>query len=134
METGQCYSEKFSFSQEDVIRFAELSGDKNPIHLDNDFASTTIFKKPIIHGVLGISVFSKILGVKFPGQGTIIMKQEISFKRPLFVGHEYEASISVSELYKERSMAVLEAKVLDTQTGKINMTGTVHVINKEKIM
>ncbi|MFN6945216.1 MAG: MaoC family dehydratase [Cytophagaceae bacterium] len=132
MKTGQSYSEVFSYSQDDVIKFSELSGDKNPIHLDEEYASQTIFKKPVIHGILGISIFSKIMGMTFPGEGTIILKQDISFKRPLFAGDNYEALLTVIETSPERGHILIETKVCDTQTKKINMIGQVLVMNKSK--
>ncbi|MFL5730355.1 MAG: MaoC family dehydratase, partial [Cytophagaceae bacterium] len=73
IEQGQVYTESFSFTQEEVVRFAELTGDHNPIHLDPAYAANTLFKKPIMHGILGASVFSKVLGMQFPGEGTIYL-------------------------------------------------------------
>ena len=69
------YRHKFSFTQNDVILFAQVSGDNNPLHLDAEFAATTAFKRPIIHGALASSVFSKIMGTEFPGFGSVYMKQ-----------------------------------------------------------
>ena len=72
-------TESFSFTQDKVILFAELSGDKNPLHLDEEYAKTTIFGKPIIHGFLGGSVFSKMLASNFWGKGTIYLQQNHGF-------------------------------------------------------
>ena len=57
MTIGDAYQQPVQFSQDDVVRFAEVSGDHNPLHLDAEFAATTPFKRPIIHGMLGVSVF-----------------------------------------------------------------------------
>ena len=65
MRLGETYKTIFSYSQNDVQKFAEVTGDINPIHLDEKYASKTIFKKPIIHGFLSGSIFSKILGYTF---------------------------------------------------------------------
>ena len=81
IQINQTYTYDFKFSQEDVNLFAEVTGDKNLVHLNSDFASKTVFKRPIIHGMLGASVFSKVFGVMFPGEGTIYLKQ--SFKTTL---------------------------------------------------
>lgn len=132
MQKGQTYSENFTYSQKDVITFAELSGDKNPIHLDPEYASNTIFKKPVIHGILGISVFSKIMGMTFPGEGTIILKQEITFKRPMFVDTKYEAHLTVIDTSPDRGHILIETKVCDVETKKVNMIGEVMVMNKSK--
>src|ERR1700752_2261791 len=102
LDVGQSYTETFSLSQEQVKAFADVTGDHNPLHIDADYASKTVFKKPIIHGIFGISIFSKILGMKFPGEGTIYMKQEISFKRPMYIDLPYEAVASVKEVNREK--------------------------------
>ena len=75
MGNNNFYQTSFSFSQNDIIMFAELTGDKNPIHLDEEVAKNTIFGKRILHGFLGASIFSKVFGTIFPGEGTIYIKQ-----------------------------------------------------------
>jgi acyl dehydratase len=133
MEQGQIYTEIITYSQEDVELFAQITGDHNPIHLDKEYASKTMFGKPIIHGVLGASVFSKILGMYFPGEGTIYLKQEMTFKRPMFVGTQYEAILRVKEINRERHTAVIETKIVEKESGKINLIGDAQIMNKEKI-
>lgn len=133
LDLGQVYSEVFSFTQEQVIRFAEVSGDHNPVHLDSDYASKTAFKKPIIHGILGTSIFSKILGMNFPGEGTIYLKQEANFKRPMYAGTSYEAILTILEVNRDKHQAVIETKVIDKETGKVIIDGQAQVMNKEKI-
>lgn len=130
---GETYHESFEFTQDDVIKFAELSGDKNPLHLDAEYASKTPFKKPVIHGVLGSSIFSKILGMKFPGEGTIYLKQELSFKRPMYVDTKYEAILTVKEIISEKHQALIETKIIEKESGKINAIGEAFVMNKDKI-
>src|SRR6187431_194110 len=102
LQVGDTYSEVFSYTQEQVIAFAELSGDKNPLHLDAAYAATTMFKKPIIHGILGASIMSKILGMHFPGEGTVYLRQEIDFKRPMYVDVQYEAQLKVLETNRDK--------------------------------
>ena len=95
----------FKFSQKDVSLFAEATGDFNPIHLDEEYAKNTIFKKRIIHGFLGGSVFSKVFGTIFPGEGTIYLKQNMAFLKPMFVGENYSAKFKVDELFpKNRAL------------------------------
>jgi acyl dehydratase len=133
LEIGQSYSEVFSLSQAQVNAFAEVTGDHNPLHLDAEYAAKTVFKKPIVHGIFGISVFSKILGMKFPGEGTVYMKQEISFKRPMYIDAAYEAVATVKEINRERHQAVIETKITDKETGKVCATGEAQIMNNEKI-
>jgi 3-hydroxybutyryl-CoA dehydratase len=133
LQIGDTYSEVFLYTQDQVISFAELSGDKNPLHLDAEYAATTMFKKPIIHGILGASVLSKILGMHFPGEGTIYLKQEIDFKRPMYVDSTYEAQLTVLEINKDRHTAIIETKIVDKESGKVNVLGNAHIMHKEKI-
>ena len=79
MKIGSLYFEDFIISQEDVNVFADISGDKNPLHLDPLYAEKTLFKKPIIPGFLSSSRFSKVLAMNFPGEGTIYLSQEMRF-------------------------------------------------------
>jgi len=133
LKVGDTYSEVFSYSQEQVITFAELSGDKNPLHLDAEYAATTMFKKPIIHGILGASVLSKILGMHFPGEGTVYLKQEIDFKRPMYVNVQYEAQLKVLEINTDKHTAIIETKIVDKESGKVNVLGNAQIMHKDKI-
>jgi len=131
---GAVFKEAFSFSQEEVKKFASVSGDYNPLHLDATYAASTIFKQPIIHGFLGASVFSKILGTKFPGEGTVYLKQSMEFKRPMFVDVQYEAVLTILQTDTEKHTAEIETKILDKETGKLIVAGSASVLNKEKII
>ncbi len=130
---GAVYRETFSFTQDDVNNFAQITGDKNPVHWDADYAASTVYKRPIIHGILGASVLSKALGMEFPGEGTIYLKQEMNFKRPMYVDVVYEAIMTVKEVNAERHQAVIETKIIEKETGKVNLVGDAYIMNKEKI-
>ena len=86
---GSKFEYEFSFTQQDVVNFATASGDFNPIHLDEEYAKNSIFKTTIIHGFLGGSIFSKVFGTIFPGNGTIYLKQDLSFLKPMFTNKNY---------------------------------------------
>lgn len=133
MEQGQIYTEEFSFVQEDVIKFAEITGDHNPIHLDPAYAATTMFGKPIIHGILGASILSKALGMHFPGEGTIYLSQQCTFKRPMYVGVKYEAVLTVKEVVKGKHTATIETRIIEKESGKTNLIGEACIMNKLKI-
>lgn len=110
---------KFSFTQEDVQKFAEVTGDFNPIHLDAEYAKCSFFKKPIVHGFLAGSVFSKIFGTLFPGEGTIYLKQEMKFMAPMFVDIVYLAKVRVKAQMKEKSRALIETNIEDGKGNSI---------------
>jgi len=124
----QTYEHEFKFSQDDVVAFSRLTGDNNPIHLDEDYAANSPFKKPIIHGMLGASVFSKVLGTLFPGKGTIYLSQELEFKRPMFVDIEYKAHFKVKEIFSDKNRAVIQTSVADITTGKETIAGEARVM------
>lgn len=124
------YRHKFSFSQNDVILFAQVSGDNNPLHLDADFAATTAFKKPIIHGALASSVFSKIMGTEFPGFGSVYMKQVSEYKRPMFVDTEYEAIFTVMSINADKHTAEISTEIFDVSSGKKTTEGMAVIMNK----
>ena len=115
------YRLTFSYSQEQVNRFAEITGDNNPLHLDDKYAATTMFKRPIMHGFLGGSVFSKIFGTLFPGEGTIYMNQTMNFMRPMFVDTEYEAVMTITEINRDKHRAKVQTQVIDKTTGKVTI-------------
>ncbi len=127
------YRLTFSYSQEQVNRFAEVTGDNNPLHLDEKYAATTMFKRPIMHGFLGGSVFSKIFGTLFPGEGTIYMNQVMNFMRPMFVDTEYEAVMTITEINREKNRAKVQTQVIDKTTGKVTIDGEATVINPNRL-
>lgn len=133
LEVAQTYTHDFSFSQEEVNRFAEVTGDKNPVHIDAEYAATTMFKKPIMHGMLGASLFSKVFGVLFPGEGTIYLKQSLSFLKPMYVDVQYEAFFTVKEVLKDKHRAIIETIIKDKQTGNVCTSGEATVMNVDKI-
>jgi len=132
MEQGQVFTHRFQFSQHQVNEFAALTGDNNPLHLDAAYAATTLFRKPIIHGFLSGSIFSKVLGTLFPGEGTIYLKQSMEFKGPLFVDIPYEAIFTVKEILPG-SVALISTQIKDTSSGNILIDGEASVKNKQKI-
>ncbi len=133
LKSGDRFEKVFSFSQEQVNQFAELSGDKNPLHLVGDYASNSSFGGPIIHGVLIISIFSQIIGMEFPGEGTIYLGQDIDFKRPAFPGHEYRAELEVAEVIDGKHIASIKTQIFDTDNGKIILDGFARIKNKERV-
>jgi 3-hydroxybutyryl-CoA dehydratase len=79
----------------DVMMFAGVSGDTNPVHLNNDFASKTMFKGRIAHGMFGAALISAVLGTKLPGPGCIYVNQNLKFKAPVRIGDTLIARVTV---------------------------------------
>jgi len=103
-------SESFAkiVTERDIVLFGEVSGDVNPVHFDEDFAKSTIFKGRIAHGVLSASYISTVLGMKLPGPGTIFMSLTTRFKAPVRIGDTVVATCTVRELNMEKRRVVLD--------------------------
>jgi 3-hydroxybutyryl-CoA dehydratase len=82
----------------DLEMFARISGDRNPVHFDDDYARDTIFGGRIAHGMLTASLISAVIGEQLPGHGTIYLKQALTFMAPVFPGDLVEASVTVAEI------------------------------------
>jgi acyl dehydratase len=95
------------FSGEDVRDFARISGDMNPIHLDSEAASKSIFGKPVVHGMLLNGLISAAIGMDLPGEGAIYLGQDSSFKSPVFYGDEVTVELEVLELREDKKIVKL---------------------------
>jgi acyl dehydratase len=126
---GASFEIEFSFTQEQVNEFCKISGDFNPLHWDEDFAATTPFKKPIIHGALIASVFSKVMGMDFPGTGSVYLKQVSEFKRPLYVGQTYRAFFQVAAINELKHTAEITTQVFELERGKLMVDGIASVMH-----
>lgn len=133
IEVNQVYTHDFQFSQEEVNRFAEVTGDKNPVHTNTEYAAKTMFKRPIMHGMLSASLFSKVFGTLFPGEGTIYLKQSLNFLKPMYVDVTYEAVFTVKEVLKDKHRAIVETVIKDKNTGNLCTSGEATVLNNDKI-
>ena len=92
----------------DVMMFAGVSGDTNPVHLNNDFASKTMFKGRIAHGIFGASLISAVLGTKLPGPGCIYVNQNLKFKAPVRIGDTLIARVTVKAINTEKKLVTLD--------------------------
>ena len=82
----------------DIKMFAGISGDRNPIHVDNNYAENSRYKKRIVHGMLTASFFSALFGTKIPGEGCLYVSQSLKFKRPVYIGDTVKASVIVTKV------------------------------------
>ena len=91
-----------TITQEDVKIFSEVSGDINPLHLDETFASRTMFKSRIIHGIYTASMISAVIGTQLPGPGCIYLSQNLRFLKPVRADEEVIARVTVGELFQDK--------------------------------
>ena len=133
IKEGEVFRKDLRYTEADVQKFAEVTGDTNPEHLDEQYAAGTIFKRPIMHGFLGGSFFSRVFGTMFPGEGTLYLKQVMEFKKPMFVDTDYEAIFTVMSVDTEKHRAVIQTQIVDKATGVVTISGEATVMNTEKI-
>ncbi len=120
-----------TITEKDVVEFARVTGDTNPLHLDQDYAEKTIFKGRIAHGLLSMGLFSTILGNILPGYGTIYLSHEIKFLAPVRIGDTITARVEVVELNLEKNRAKFKTTCLN-QEGKIVVDGTAWAMPPKK--
>jgi acyl dehydratase len=111
-----------SFSLKDVEEFAKLSMDNNPVHLDPEYASNSLFGKRIVHGYLTSSLFSAIIGTKMPGNGSIYIKQDLTFKKPVFHDEMITATVTIRDIKLEKSIIFLNT-ICTKDNGEIAIEG-----------
>ncbi|MCP5074981.1 MAG: MaoC family dehydratase [Rhodobacteraceae bacterium] len=108
MEVGMSRSITKTLDDAVVKAFADVSEDRNPVHLDEEYAKGTMFKGRIAHGFLTGALLSAIIGEQLPGHGTIYMKQEMKFLAPVPVGSEVTATVTVAEINAEKRRVKLD--------------------------
>lgn len=113
-------------SEKDIILMAATSGDENPIHLDATFAEASQFGGRIAHGIWTGSLVSAAVGLHLPGPGTIYLRQEFNFKRPVMIGDSLTATVTVAEK-REKNNILLNVQVVN-QKNKVVLDGTSLVI------
>jgi 3-hydroxybutyryl-CoA dehydratase len=92
----------------DVVLFAGITGDSNPVHLDQEFAKQTMFEGRIAHGMLTASFISTVLGTKLPGPGCIYVSQNLNFKAPVRIGDTVRARVTLTAINEERGRVTVE--------------------------
>ena len=111
LEVGQSITARRTFSQADFDRFAALSGDDNPIHVDPEFSARTKFGRTVCHGMLLYSTICQVLGEKLPGPGMVQLEQSLMFPSPTFTGEEMTVRLEVSEVRPDDGIATLETTI-----------------------
>lgn len=142
-ETGRNFSECYGYEFEDlhvgmstslghtvtdadILMFAGVSGDTNPVHLDDEFAKSTMFGARIAHGMLSASFISAVFGTKLPGPGCIYLAQSLKFKAPVKVGDTVVARVTVMELIPEKRRVLFDT--VCTVAGKPVLEGQAELL------
>jgi len=118
LKVGDTTSEKVVFSKLEVIAFVNLIGDPNPVHLNEEYARNSYFKRLVVQGMHAGSTFSRVIGASFPGEGSINMYREFTFVRPVFVDEEYTMTFRVIDVDTDTNIGTIKCRMINPQ-GKV---------------
>lgn len=121
LEIGMESSFAKTVSEADIVAFADVTGDHNPVHLDEDYASQTIFKTRIAHGMLTAGTISAVCGMQLPGPGAVYVSQTLNFRGPVKIGDRVVATVKIAELIPEKRRVSLDCAC--TVEGKVVLEG-----------
>ena len=107
LSVGQSAELTRTVSDDDLIAFAAVTGDDNPVHLDEAFAKTTSFGGRIAHGMLSAGYISAVIGTRLPGSGAIYLEQTLRFRRPVRIGDEVTARAEITAIDHDRARVTL---------------------------
>lgn len=120
---GQSVSLKKAFTSEELFCFSDICMDKNPIHLDEEYAKKSPFGKRIVYGYLTASLFSGLIGSKLPGKGSIYLGQTLNFKKPVFINEEVTATVTITNIRQDKPIVTLETTCTNSN-GEVVIDGT----------
>lgn len=129
IQVGDTASTSKTVTEHDVYTYAGISGDFNPVHINAEFAKTTMFKERIAHGMLSAGFISAVLGTTLPGANTIYLGQELAFKAPVKIGDTVTATVEVIEKIEAKHRLILRTMVIN-QEGTIVIDGKATVMKK----
>ena len=122
IKVGDTASFSKTVTESDIAKFAEVSGDFNPIHVDAEFASQSMFKERIAHGMLVSGLISAVLGTQLPGANAIYLGQTLNFKNPVKIGDTVTATVTVAEKRDDKRILKLDTTVTN-QRGDVVIDG-----------
>lgn len=118
-------------TEEDISSFAEVTGDVNPVHLDEAYAAATPFKTRIAHGMLSAGYISAVIGTKLPGPGAIYVGQTLRFKRPVKIGDQVTTRCTITEIDPGKARVTLETVCLVNDKAVVEGEATIMVPRRE---
>ena len=127
IQIGQQASLQRTLTQKDIILFASVSGDINPVHLDPEFAKKTLFGEVIAHGMWSGIFISTVLGTQLPGPGTIYLRENLRFRHPVKIGDTLTVTLTVMEKQEDKKHIILSS-IITNQHNKVVVEGDTTVI------
>ena len=104
---------EIDISEDIVAKFAEISGDFNPLHMDESYATTTPFGKRVVHGMLLASFFSKIIGMRIPGKNGVYFSQSLNFRKPCFIGDNLQIIGTIVDKSESTKIITLKTEIFN---------------------
>tara|TARA_B110000438_G_scaffold303581_1_gene365776 strand:- start:4762 stop:5184 length:423 start_codon:yes stop_codon:yes gene_type:complete len=130
IKIGQGYSIELNLNELNIIDFININGDKNPIHTDDEFCQRySIFKEKVIPGALVVSFFSSIFGNNLPGKGSVLLKQEVNYKNPIFYGEKIILNVKILQIIESKHIYKLETLCFNNDD-KLVIDGISYIYNK----
>ena len=127
LTTGKVYRCTYHVSSEDLEAFTKVSGDTNPLHVNDEFAARYGFRKRIIHGMLLGSQISRVLGTVFPGSGSMCLSQSMEYLKPVYEGEDVDIEVKVKHRSESLGVLLLETKMFNQQGVEV-LTGEARVM------
>lgn len=126
LSVGQSASFGKTITEADILLFAGVSGDTNPVHINAEAAAASMFKERIAHGMLSASLISTVLGTRLPGPGTIYLGQNLKFRAPVKIGETVTATVTITALDPAKKRVTLNT--VCTVAGKAVIDGEATVM------
>ena len=132
LKVGDAAEMRKTIADEDVRAFAELTGDRNPVHLDEEYAASTRFGRRIAHGMLGASLISAVLANELPGRGTVYLSQTLRFTAPVFLGDTVTARVVVKHVREDKPVVTLETYCTNERGERVVEGEAVVLVSKNR--
>lgn len=132
LEIGQTAVYVRTVTETDIVQYSQISGDDNPLHVNEEFAKQTVFKGRIAHGMLTCGYISAVLGTKLPGPGCAYLNQNLNFRAPVRIADTVQTRITIKEIEPETNKVVCEAVCSIGEKVVIDGTATLWVPNRRE--
>ncbi|HWS55548.1 MAG TPA: MaoC family dehydratase [Pyrinomonadaceae bacterium] len=127
LQVGRSAEVSKTITDEDIEAFAALTGDRNPVHLDDEYAARSRFGRRIAHGMIGASLLSAVIANELPGRGSVYLSQSLRFTAPVYPGDTVTARVTVTRLREDKPVVTLET-VCTNQRGERVIEGEAVVL------
>lgn len=128
---GDIFIHDFIFTDDQILNYAKISGDSNPIHVSQEYGETSVFGRCIVHGYFSISIFSKVYGTLLYPDGHILVSNSTKYIKPVFTGVEYTAVFTTKELIPDKKRVCYVNEIFEKETGQLKVTGEAVLMNEK---